>query len=88
SIELDRSLRLPCPSARVADTVARVLSVDRDVRPSFARRRLRVDPDDERVLIVDIAALTLKDARTTATSFFEVAALVVETMDAFPALES
>lgn len=77
----DSTLSIACPDRATADTLVRVISVDRELRPHDVTKTFAID--ERSVLHVEVKATTLRHLRLAVNAFLEDAALVTRTIDAF-----
>ncbi|KAF9976395.1 hypothetical protein BGZ73_008673 [Actinomortierella ambigua] len=74
------ALEIPFPSPRLADIAAKVLEVDKDLKPEVSQRVIRTQDSS---LIIEFNTSTLKLLRTVVNSQLDMVRMVVETMEAF-----
>lgn len=79
-IFINRALRVPLPTARLASTALQALRVDPELSP-LVQRQLSVFEDDDAVLKVDYQAATNRMLRVAVNSFMESLRLVLEVME-------
>ncbi|KAG0244795.1 hypothetical protein BGW41_006353 [Actinomortierella wolfii] len=74
------TLQIPFPSPRLADIAAKVLEVDKDLKPEVSQRVIRTEDSS---LVIEFSTSTLKLLRTVVNSQLDMVRMVVETMEAF-----
>ncbi|KAF9161142.1 hypothetical protein DFQ27_007386 [Actinomortierella ambigua] len=80
SLDEHLTLEIPFPSPRLAEIAAKVLEVDKDLKPEVSQRVIRTDDSS---LIIEFNTSTLKLLRTVVNSQLDMVRMVVETMGAF-----